>query len=240
MRIRRRALAILASMLCGVGTAQADNDFVVYSPYVVEGQSEVELSGFDNRDTRAAQNGVSGYNLSVAHAVNGWWKPELYLAQFNRAPGTALRASGYEFENTFQLTERGEYWADAGLLAAYVQSRLPDLPSRAEFGLLLEKWVGRIDQRLNLIAEKPAGGAYALRSAYSVSYKIRTDSGVVSPGLEVYFRPADNSYQIGPVLYGEVGTGGGREFEYSIGFVNRINSAAADKTLLLRIGYEFF
>lgn len=233
-------LASLAAMLGVFGAARADNDFVVYSPYVVEGQSEVEMTGFSSRDARASLDGAAGYNLSVAHAVNGWWKPELYLAQYNRQAGGAMQSSGYEFENTFALTERGEYWADAGLLAAYVKSRLPAVASRAEFGVLLEKWSGHVDQRLNLIVEKPAGGASALRSAYSASYKIQMGSGSISPGVEVYLRPADNSYQAGPVLYGEMRTADGRELEYSLGFVNRINSAAADRTLLLRIGYEFF
>lgn len=232
-------LAALAA--CCFGTAQADNDFVVYSPYVVEGQSEVEMSGFGIRDSRSALDGAGGYNISVAHAVNGWWKPEVYVGQFSRDPGGAMHPSGYEFENTFQLTERGEYWADAGLLASYVKSRLPGVPSRAEFGALLEKWTGHVDQRLNLIVEKPAGvGIWALRSAYSVSYKIDLSAGSVSPGVEAYLRPNDNAYQIGPVLYGEMRTADGNEFEYSIGIVNGINVGAPGRTLLLRMGYEFF
>ena len=244
MRLTSAKTMLAALAACCFGTAQADNDFIVYSPYVVEGQSEVEMFGFDTRDSRGALGGTGGYNISVAHAVNSWWKPEVYIGQFNRDAGGAMRPSGYEFENTFQLTQRGEYWADAGLLASYVKSRQIGVPSRAEFGALLEKWTGHVDQRLNLIMEKQTGtgvsGVWALRSAYSVSYKMDMSTGSVSPGVEVYLRPNDNAYQIGPVLYGEMRTAAGSEFEYSIGIVNGINPGAPDKTLLLRMGYEFF
>lgn len=148
-------LAIIFSF--GSRAAYADNDFIVYSPYVVQGRSEMEIYGFSSQDGRSALNGASGYNISVAHAVTSWWKPEVYIGEFNRDPGATTHPSGYEFENTFQLTARGEYWADVGFLASYVHNIQPGVISRAEFGPLFEKWSGHIDQRLNLIWGKTGG-----------------------------------------------------------------------------------
>ncbi len=228
----------------GVQTANADNDFIVYSPYVVQGQSEVEVYGFNSQDGRSDLNGASGYNISVAHAVTSWWKPELYVGEFNRDPGGTTHPSGYEFENTFQLTNRGEYWADVGFLASYAHNKLPGITSVAEFGPLLEKMSGHIDQRLNLIWEKQVGGgasgAYTFRSAYSISYNINSGMATYSPGIEAYYRPGDNAYQVGPVFSGELRTDKGSELEYSIGVVFGINPGAPDKTLLARLEYEFF
>lgn len=236
------ALAIMAGFAGNM--AQADNDFIVYSPYVVKGQSEVEMYGFDSLDGRSNLNGASGYNISIAHAVTSWWKPEVYVGEFNRDPGATTHPTGYEFENTFQLTDRGEYWADAGFLASYAYSRQPGVLSRAEFGPLLEKTSGHFDQRLNLIWEKEIGagdsGKYMFRSAYSVSYKMDFDRASIAPGIEVYIRPNDNAYQIGPVLYGEIRTDAGSELEYSLGVVDGINQSAPAKTLLFRVEYEFF
>ncbi|MGA7750392.1 MAG: hypothetical protein WCA63_09610, partial [Gallionella sp.] len=139
----------------GARVACADNDFIVYSPYVVQGQSEVEVYGFDSVDGRSDLNAASGYNISVAHAFTSWWKTEVYVGEFNRDPGGSTHPSGYEFENTFQLTTPGEYWADLGFLASYAYNKQPGLANSVELGPLLEKLSGHIDQRLNLIWQRP-------------------------------------------------------------------------------------
>ena len=236
---------VMVSILgCAMKVASADNDFIVYSPYIAQGRSEVETYGFASQDARSNLNGASGYNISIAHAVTSWWKPELYIGEFNRSPGQTMHSSGYEFENTFSLNPRGEYWADMGFLASYVYNKQPGIPHRIEFGPLFEKWVGHIDQRLNLIWEKEVGGGasgkFFFRSAYSVSYKINFNKSAISPGIEFYNRPADNAYQIGPVVHGELRSDTGRELEYSLGAVYGINRGAPTRTLLLRVEYEFF
>jgi hypothetical protein len=221
--------------------ASADNDFIVYSPHVTEGQSEVEIYGFAYKDGRSEYNGASGYNVSVAHAVTGWWKPEVYIGAFNRDPGGTTHLSGYEFENTFQLTSPGEYWADLGFVASYAYSKQPGEPNKIEFGPLLEKRSGHINQRLNLIWEKQVGsgdsGKFEFRSAYSINYRI---NAAFAPGIEVYYRPGDNSYQVGPVVYGELHFGGESELEYSLGIASGINQNAPNNTLVARLEYEFF
>jgi hypothetical protein len=242
--VARRVAAL--AIICGLAAnaACADNDFIVYSPYVVQGQSEVELYGFSSRDARSELNGASGYNLSVAHAFNGWWKAEVYLGSFNRDPGGSTHPSGYEFENTFQLTDPGEFWADAGFLASYEYSKLPAIPDSIEFGPLFEKLSGRLEQRLNFIWKRPlgsgAGVSNEFRSAYSISYRMNYGAAVLSPGIEVYYRPGDSANQLGPVLYGEFRSAAGSELEYSIGEVFGINQGAPDRTLLARVEYGFF
>ena len=99
-------------------SARAD-DFIVYSPYVAATQSEIELRGYQFDDPRAQISGGSAAELSVAHAVNRWWKPEVYLAEYQKTPGSGGQLIGYEFENTLQLTPTGRYWADLGFLASY-------------------------------------------------------------------------------------------------------------------------
>lgn len=242
---RALILAMLATLI-GFKTslANADNDFIVYSPNVVKGQSEVEVYGFNSEDGRSDLNGALGYNFSVGHGVTDWWKPEVYVGEFNRVPGGTTHASGYEFENTFQLSTVGEYWADIGFLASYADNIQPGIPNVFEFGPLLEKMNGNVDQRINLIWEKQIGSgassAYFFRSSYSVSYKIHSEKSTYSPGIEAYYRPNDNANQIGPVFYGENRTSGGNELEYSFGVVYGINPSAPMKTYLARLEYEFF
>ena len=245
-----KLLATAAATLLGVvallaaRTASADNDFIVYSPYVYQGQTEIETYGYLAQDKRASLNNAAGYNFSVAHAFTRRWKTELYYGELNRNPGGKLYLSGYEFENTFQLTDVGEYWADMGFVASYVHVKQPDQPSVLEFGPLFEKHLGHFYQRLNLIWEKQIGAGadnrYLFRTAYSLSYGFNYGRSTLAPGMEVYLRPGDNAYQVGPVFYGEVYPEGSSELEFSLGAVFGVNAAAPSRTLLLRAEYEFF
>ena len=224
--------------------ARAENDFIVYSPYVVQGRSEIEMYGFNSQDGRSELDGTIGYNFSVGHAITNWWKVDVYVGEFNRAPGGTTHSSGYEFENIFQLSTAGEYWADMGFLASYSDNIQTGVPDFVEFGPLFEKLSGNISQRINFILEKQigngAGSDYKFRSSYSVRYKLHEEKSTYSPGLEAYFRPADNAHQLGPVFYGERQLGGGSELEYSFGVVFGVNQDAPMKTLLARLEYEFF
>jgi hypothetical protein len=243
-RILNTILVLVILSVFGTKVALADNDYIVYSPYVVQGQSEVEVYGFSYQDARSNLNRSSGYNISVAHAFTRWWKAEVYVGSFNRNPGESTRLTGYEFENTFQISAPGEFWADVGFLASYEYNKQPGISDSVEFGPLLEKLSGHIDQRLNLIWKMPFGSgtgvANEFRSSYSIRYKTEYNRATFAPGIEAYYRPADNATQAGPVLYGELRADAGNELEYSLGVVFGISQGAPDKTLLARLEYEFF
>ena len=233
-------------MLLGLGAglppalARAD-DFIVYAPYVIESQSEIELRGYAYGDARPYLEG-SAAELSVAHGVNSWWKPELYLLKYRQSFGSRGALQGYEFENTFQLTAQGKYWADAGFLASFERNTAPNTPNAIEFGPLLEKTSGRFAHVVNLIWEKQigtgAGGKYEFRYSYSGTYSI---SHGFRPGVEAYGRGADHAYQAGPIATGEwhfPGTTG--NLEYRVGVVLGLNGDAPRQTWLARLEYEFF
>jgi len=237
---RRLALVVLSiAALCCTAGAQAD-DFIVYSPYVTQGQSEVEFRSAYQQDNDPALSGTFDYELSISHAFTDWWQPEIYLGKFERTPETGNHLIGYELENFFQFTPQGEYWADAGMVLSYEHADLPGDVSSLEFGPLLEKRSGRFNQRLNLIWEKEfgagAGGKYEFRAAYSLSYRINS---AFAPGLETYLRPSDKSYSIGPVLNGELASANGNELEYRFGVVFGLNPDAPNAVWLAQLEYEF-
>src|SRR5579872_2581952 len=138
------ALALILAAFSGLASppARADDDFIVYSPYVVQNQSEVELRGVKFRDSDPALNQTLDYEFSVSHAFTGWWRPEVYLGAFERTPVGGNHLLGYELENTFQFADPGEYWLDAGFLASYEHRGRPGDVSKVEFGPLLEKRSG--------------------------------------------------------------------------------------------------
>lgn len=241
IRIPRLLALLLASTAAASSlTARAD-DFIVYSPYVTAGQSEVEFRGHQQSDGDPALDQERAYSLSFAHAFTSWWKTEVYLGRYEREPGSANTFEGYEFENVFQLSDPGQYWADVGFLASYEYNALPDQPGVVEFGPLFERHDGRLRQRLNFIWEKElgggAGGKYEFRGTYLMTWSF---SQALSPGFEAYYRPADDSRQIGPALYGEISSAHGSELEYSAAYLLGLNHSAPDRALVLRLEYEFF
>lgn len=241
---KRHAAAVCLTIACaaaGVQRAHAD-DFIVYSPHVVATQSEIELRGYQYDDPRADYHDGSAAELSLAHTFNSWWKAELYVAKYQKAPGEGEHLLGYEFENTFQLSPPGEYWADIGFLAAYEHNTRPGAPDTAEFGPLIEKTAGRFTHTVNLIWEKQLGagaaGKYEFRYSYQGTYTV---SSAFRPGIEAYGRPSDHAYQAGPVVAGDwhiPGTTG--EIEYRLGLMFGINANAPRRTVLAQVEYEFF
>lgn len=238
--IKTRVLLLSLLLAGGTSAARADDDFIVYSPYVTDGQSEFEFRAHQQFDGDPSLNNERSYLFSVAHAFTGWWHPEIYVATYERESGGPNFLQGYEFENIFQLTDQGHYWADLGFIASYAWNKQPGEPGVLEFGPLFEKLTGRIDQRLNFIWEKQLGAdaerQYHLRATYAFGYQIRP---LFAPGFEAYYRPADDARQIGPALGGELDMESGNEFEYSLAYLFGINQGAPNRVLALRLEYEF-
>lgn len=232
---------LAAALLLVAALPVRADDFVVYSPYVIETQSEVEFRGYSYSDPRPSHAG-NGSELSIAHAFTDWWKPEIYVAELQSSPGTPGGRQGYEFENTFQLTQPGQYWADFGFLASYERNTISGTPDAVEFGPLIETTYGPFAHTVNIVCEKQVGANatshYEVRYSYSGTYAL---SKGWRPGVEFYGRPDDHAYQAGPILAGEwhlPGTTG--NLEYRVGVVLGINGDAPRKTWLARLEYEFF
>lgn len=239
--VMRWAAPMLAVLLTATASLAHADDFIVYSPRVMATQTEIELRGYGYSDGRSDIGGERAAELSVAHAFNGWWKPELYLAEYEKEPGAGGKLVGYEFENTFQFTETGRYWADVGLLASYGHPKGGG-PGELEVGPLIEKSVGRFDHRVNLIWEREVGAGASSKTEFRYSYAgTYTVTKAFRPGIEAYGRPDDHAYQAGPVVTGEWHVPGTRgNLEYRFGVVLGINAAAPRRTVLAQLEYEFF
>lgn len=236
-----RALALCALLLAGVGTAAHADDFIVYSPHVNQGQSEIELRGFRTGDGRSGLGGQAAGEFSISRAFTDWWKPEIYVVEYKKNPGESEGLVGYEFENTFQFTQPGQYWVDVGFLASLELPNTKGEKDILEFGPLFEKTFGRFDHRLNLIWEKEIGAGasrhYQFRYSYSGTYSL---SNAFQPGIEFYGRPDDHAYQVGPVVRGEWHLPGTTSnIEYRVGLLQGINADAPRRTWLLQFEYEF-
>lgn len=210
----------------------------IYSPHVTQGQTEFEV-----RTSNEHASGANEQNLvfAAAHAFTSWWRPEIYLARYERADGQTVFA-GTELENVFQLSPAGLYWADIGFLLAYEANPSWLESDKLEFGPILEKRSGRTLHTLNLLWERGVGpestAEYEFEAAYRFRYEHRK---LFAPGLEFYAAPEEDAYRAGPVFHGERVWGSlGRELEYDAGFLFPLGNAAPDWTFVIRIEYELF
>ena len=221
-------------------TAAAGDDYIVYSPRVTQGEYEVEMRGFNTRDADPALDRTGIFGVALAYSPLSWWKTELYTGPVNYGPVTGTHVGGVEWENFFQFTKTNEYWADVGMLVAYVRNTPNQISNSVEVGPLIEKETETTHQKLNLIWEKVVGvdlvGKFNFRATYMAGYKVE-DAFV--PGIEAYYRPADNSNQLGPGFSGEFHVGHEKTLEYSTAYLYGMNQGAPAHTLVLRISSVF-
>jgi hypothetical protein len=105
-------------LLAGWSTARAD--FKVWTPDVNLGELAIEHVGDAGYDPNHDRSGEQSYTAEIEYGVTSWWQTELEF-EFERdpGPGQGTYFSQLTSENLFQLTQRGEYWLDAGCFAEY-------------------------------------------------------------------------------------------------------------------------
>src|SRR6516165_12160234 len=115
-------------------------DFKVRMPDANPGEVAIEPLGDYGHDPKPAHSGELSSVQEFEYGVNRFWRTELELEQNRDAgPGQSLKFSQVTSENFFQLTERGEYWLDAGLFAELGKSTLRGNPNEFTLGPMLRK-----------------------------------------------------------------------------------------------------
>jgi high-affinity iron transporter len=246
---RPRAAAIapvlLAALALFAPCPDAHADHVVYSPLVEEGEIAIELRGHYDIDGDDARDGAQAHKVDLEWAPFARWRTEL-VGEFEREPGEDLEATEIAWENVFQLTEQGQYWADVGLLAEYAHSLEDDGEDAIELGLLGQKEIGRSDVRINLIFERELEDGADVEMEYRWQYRYRLGSAF-EPGLEMYGELGewgemgsfdDHEQQLGPAVFGKLRTAGGA-VRYEAGVLFGLTNETPDTTVRLLLEYEF-
>ena len=218
---------------------EARGDHVVYSPLVVQGEKAVELRGHYDFDGDDALDGGQQYKAEFEWSPFARWRTEL-LAEFEQEPGGDLETTEIAWENVFQLTEQGQYWADFGVLAEYAHSLEHDGHDALELGLLAQKDVGRHETRVNLAFERPFESGADTEMEYAWQYRYRLERGVRTGrrdvrrprrvgqhGLVQRPRAADR-----PRRFGKLRTASGA-FKYEVGLLFALKDETPDTTAAL-------
>jgi hypothetical protein len=141
MKIAAKRTAILGliplSLLIGSSAVRAE--LKVRMPTVEYRELELEHNGlvtFGRKET--AFDRAQSYTAEIAYGLTPWWKIELESALVAGA-GTTLRNDAFAFENTFQLTEPGEYFFNLGFFAEYEHPMARGSANALTFGPIIQK-----------------------------------------------------------------------------------------------------
>jgi hypothetical protein len=243
--------ALLTLALGGFATA-ARADFEMHYPIIDYREIELEHNGstrFDKANSGKSNN--QSYTSELGYGVTPWWEPELE-GEWDAPPGQNSAFTFTTLENTFQLTDQGEYWADLGFFAEYQHAASRAGTDQFNFGPLVQKeWdVFGLNtlHTANFLVSKQVGRNRNDATPYAVSWQSRIQiNQYVQPGIEYYgsFNTiadrntlSDPTHRIGPVLVGSYNLYGYGKLKYEAGYLFGLNNATEAGTLRWRLEYE--
>lgn len=199
------------------------------------------------QDWDDAQDGEQAAKLALEYGIAPRWKTELELG-FSRVPGQVGRVDEVELENSFQLTERGQHWLDAGLFTELSHHR-DDGKTTLEVGPLLQKVVGHNQFNFNVLFERrldsPAPGeSNHTEVSYQAQWRWRGNPRVQA-GVQLFGKLGDlgslhsDGLRAGPVLFGVLRRGDGWKWKYDAGVFAGLTDDAPDMTVRVRMQYQF-
>jgi hypothetical protein len=236
-----------------IGIGFASPAFAVeklYSPYVEEGEWELEYFGSRTNDSDAAKNNGQAHQVSVGYGVNSWWHTEFY-SKFEKEPQDKTTFDAWEWENIFQLTERGENWIDVGAALAYEYTPQSNRADTIEGRLLLAKDFSNTSHVLNIILEKDVASGPKAGLEGGLLWSSRYNySQYFEPGFEISSEFGElkhtgnfdaQQHYIGPAAYGKIPLHMAGQFDalkYRVGYLFGVSKAASSGDAIAQLEYE--
>ncbi len=236
------ALAITTALVAAPSSGFAGSK--VYSPYVEKGELELEWKGAFDVDSDNQVSGAMKNQIAAGYGFTDYWYTEV-IGEVERdgASGANQEWTAVEWENRFQLTQKGEYFVDAGAYAAYEISLEDHHADKAEIGLLLGKDMGQFTHYANFFLEKQVGAdsTESTEASFAWSTRYRYQEWL-EPGFEIHSEFGEikenhgyneQEHLIGPAIYGKVG-----HFKYDFAYLFGASKAAPDGQFKWVLEYE--
>ena len=239
------ALALNITLIAAPALA-GPADYVA-TPIVERGEREIEL----NAGRTKLRNGssASAESITFGWGATSWWFTEFY-AKWHREPGARRSFDAWEWENRFQLTETGRYFADLGILLEVERPNDRSEGYEVTWGPLLQTELSdRLLANLNLLwtkhlrASEP--GPAELGYRWQLKYRWLP---AFEPGLQGFgelgpwnrFAPAaEQMHLAGPAIFGKFALGGRQAIKYNAALLFAVGHGAASRTLRTQLEYEF-
>jgi hypothetical protein len=246
------ALGLLAFSL--LTTARAHAELKVRMPTVDFREFEFEHNGlvtFGRRGTPFDR--AQSYTNEIGYGLTPWWQVELESALVAGA-GTTLRSEAFAFENTFQLTEPGEYFFNLGLFAEYQHVMTRGSANALTLGPIIQKelpsFLGlNTLHTVNLFFSRDVGANASRATEFSYAWQSVTRlHPLFNPGIELYgvIPELGNSgrynrqfHMLGPVVVGTQRLGDHLgKLKYEVGYQFGLTSNSPSGAIRWRLEYE--
>ncbi len=254
----RAAFVAAGALVFSIATARAE--FKLHSPIVDYREVEFEHNGDVTLDkSGSGKNNAQSFTYELGYGVTPWWEPEIE-GEFETEPGQNQRFVATTFENTFQLTEQGKYWADIGFFAEYSHAPTRTGPDSFTFGPLVQKQADTLFgldlghdtlHTLNLLVTKEIGTNREDATPLSIAWQSRLRlNAYFEPGIEYYGQVSSIAgastsdqkepvqHRLGPVLVGQYNMYGYGKIKYELGYLFGLNAATERGAVRWRLEYE--
>jgi hypothetical protein len=243
--------AVLAVLLVAPLTARAD--LQVRMPQVDYLELEFEHNGLISFDGKGSSlDHAQSYTNSIGYGVLPWWEIEVE-GEMASGGGQHLTWNAVTMENTFQLTEPGEYFFNLGFFAEYSQSTLSGEPSGITAGPIIQKELNNVFgldtlHTLNVLLSRDVGHDATKATGLQVAWQSVVQlTPLVAPGFEYYGiiddigHPGPSSQQqhlVGPVLTGAYNFAPYGKVKYEVGYLWGLTPASGRSAIRWRLEYE--
>jgi hypothetical protein len=249
----------VATVLALLAPLAAHADFHIHYPDEIDlGELEIEHNGSASFDHQQENSGAQSYTIEFGTGLTSWWHSEIEFG-LDRDPGfnqgTLLTQA--VTENTFMLTEPGQYFADAAFYIEYGQSLTTGRnagPNQVTFGPLISKDIGRTTHTVNLFLTRELGPDQTTQGLdFSYAWQSRWNLWApLSPAIEIYGdsgvlgntgRLSQQQLLVGPVAIGalrmdQLGLGHAGKLKYEIGWLFGATQSSPNNTLRWRLEVE--
>ena len=235
---KNKMAGLLGMFLLTGGLLSSQNAWAtkkVYSPHVEKGELELEARGQYDFDNRESKDAGQKQKYAIGYGVTDRWFTEVY-GEWEKDPetGEGLEYEATDWENRFQLSEPGAWWADTGLYFEYEFASKSEHADKIEGKLLLEKQFGDFVHTVNFILEKEVNGKEeaGLEGGFAWSGRYRWKQWL-EPGVEWHSDLGElnhtgdfdaQKHQLGPVIYGKLAD----HIKYDVGYLFGVTDAAPE------------
>lgn len=253
----RLVLGAIASLGIAGAFAPAKAEFKVRSPIVDYRELEFEHNGDVTVDRPGSgRNNAQSFTYELEIGALPFWQPGIE-AETETDPGSNQRYSATSFENLFQLTPQGKYWADVGFFAEFSHASGRNEPDSFTFGPLVQKQMSNILgldlghdtlHTLNLLFTKEIGLHHSDATPLEVAWQSRLQlNPYFQPGIEYYgsitsiagmSNDEATQHRLGPVLVGQYNMFQYGKIKYEVGYLFGLNQRTEQGAVRWRLEYE--
>ncbi|MFL5288706.1 MAG: hypothetical protein ACJ8AW_49080 [Rhodopila sp.] len=246
---------VLDALLLGLvaSSPAAHAELKVRMPTVTWREIEFEHNGLVTFGRKGSKfDRAQSYTNELAYGVTPWWQVEFESALVSGA-GTTLRSEAFAFENTFQLTEPGEYWFNWGLFVEFEHGTTPGSTNAFTFGPLIQREQNLFGLRtlhtINLFLSRDVGANASRATPFSYAWQsVALLHPLFNPGFELHGGIPDlgnagrynqQFHMIGPVITGAHNLGNHRgTLRYEVGYQFGLTSNSPTGAVRWRLEYE--